>query len=103
MGGGECPLPCMRTARSRSASSRARVSARPGRAAARIGSASDGLWSGEKNRNLNTWETATWKVVCLVDVPLQRFHGLAFSPDGKRLATASTFGEVLLWNLKKEK
>ena len=45
------------------------------------------------------WSVADRREVATLSGHSAGIHSLAFSPDGKTLASASTAGEVLLWNL----
>jgi RNA polymerase sigma factor (sigma-70 family) len=64
--------------------------------------------AGEKDDSFTLWDTATGKELCTVPAPAGHVYRVAFSPDGKMLATVSNVtcqvnNTIHLWTLSKNK
>jgi RNA polymerase sigma factor (sigma-70 family) len=61
-----------------------------------------GPWGGEPNRHpgmIKIWDVATAKEVTTLEGHVEEINGLAFSPDGKTLASCSSDRTIKLWDI----
>jgi WD40 repeat protein len=63
----------------------------------------ESLISGSIDYSIRTWNTKTWKQLAVLQVEghtEEGIHGIAISPNGRILASASLDGTTRLWNLE---